>query len=92
MYSMYTYMKICIRLNISFPASNISHIIVLLFWRNEVGNSTGTEFEGFRRSMDYLESKNLSVATLITDRHSKIAKHMREKYPNITHYTLTFGT
>ncbi len=36
--------------------------------------------------MDYLESENLSVATLITDRHSKIAKHMREKYPNIMHY------
>ena len=26
-----THMKICIRLNILFPASNISHIIVLLF-------------------------------------------------------------
>ncbi|XP_028416037.1 uncharacterized protein LOC114539599 [Dendronephthya gigantea] len=57
-----------------------------LVQRNEVGNSTGMEFEGFQRSMDFLESQNIPISTLITDRHSKIAKHMREKRPNITHY------
>ena len=49
--------------------------------RNEVGSSTAMEYEGFKRSMDFLLSDGLDISTLVSDRHQTIAKHMREKLP-----------
>jgi len=56
------------------------------FWKsNEVGGSTNMEKEGLARSLNYVQSKGLSVDTLITDRHPQIQKYLREKAPSIDH-------
>ena len=44
------------------------------------------EYAGFCQSMEYLLGLGLLVKTFVFDRHSTIAKHMREKLSNITHY------
>ena len=44
------------------------------------------EYEGFKRSMEFFLGEGLNLSTLVSDRHQQIAKHMREKLPNITHY------
>ncbi|CAB3980925.1 PREDICTED: uncharacterized protein LOC107342022 [Paramuricea clavata] len=54
--------------------------------KNEVGNSPAMEYEGFKRSMDNLLKRNIPISTFVSDRHTSIAKHMREKHKNITHY------
>jgi hypothetical protein len=36
--------------------------------------------------MDFLLASGLAISTFVSDRHTSIAKHMREKLPNITHY------
>eukprot|EP00795_Rhopilema_esculentum_P007346 gene7346-13078_t len=54
--------------------------------RNEVGNSAGMEFEGFKRCMAFLQRGNLEPSTFTSDRHLSITKHMREQLPNIRHY------
>lgn len=59
---------------------------LLLLQSNEVNGSSAMEFEGFLRGMGYLFGVGLTVATFISDRHLSIAKHMREKLPNIRHY------
>ncbi len=61
MYSMYTNMKMCIRLNISFPDSNISHIIVLLF--REMKLETVPEWS-LRASGDQWITLNLKTSLL----------------------------
>ena len=57
-----------------------------MFQKNEVGSSTGMEFEGFKRSMESVIASGAKVKTFVSDRHLSIAKYMKEKYPNITHY------
>ena len=44
------------------------------------------EYHGFVRSMQYLLDCGLLVKTFVSDRHTAIAKHMREKLANIKHY------
>ena len=44
------------------------------------------EYAGFQRCMAYLLGSGLAIGTFISDRHLSIAKHMREKLSNITHY------
>ena len=44
------------------------------------------EYAGFCQSMEYLLGLGLVVKTFVSDRHSAIAKHMREKLSSITHY------
>lgn len=44
------------------------------------------EKEGLIRTLNFFNSTQLRVGTLVTDRHSGIAKFIREKYPQITHY------
>ena len=44
------------------------------------------EYAGFQRCMAYLLGPGLAIGTFISDRHLSIAKHMREKLSNITHY------
>jgi hypothetical protein len=41
------------------------------------------EKEGLKRSILHLQSNNLEISTLITDRHLQIAKWMREVHPEI---------
>ncbi len=51
-----------------------------------MGSSTGMEYHGFVRAMEYLLGTGLLLKTFVSDRHSGIAKHMREKLAGIKHY------
>ncbi|KAK3741667.1 hypothetical protein QZH41_016251, partial [Actinostola sp. cb2023] len=53
---------------------------------NEVKSSYHMELEGLKRGLEHLQSTNLEVKTLITDRHYQIRKWLRENYPNILHF------
>jgi len=44
------------------------------------------EYMGFQRSMTFLLGAGISISTFISDRHTGIAKHMREQLTKITHY------
>ena len=44
------------------------------------------EYAGFQRCMTHLLGCGLAIGTFISDRHLSIAKHMREKLSNVTHY------
>ena len=44
------------------------------------------EFEGFQRSMQFLQSEGFHVGTFFSYRHVSIAKHLREKKPQTKHY------
>ncbi|KAK3741189.1 hypothetical protein QZH41_012632 [Actinostola sp. cb2023] len=57
-----------------------------LVQRNEAGNSGAMEMVGFKRSLSYLLGCGLVISTFISDRHSSIAKYMREQMTGITHY------
>lgn len=57
-----------------------------LVQRNEVGSSPAMEYAGFQRCMSHLLGCGLAIGTFISDRHLSIAKHMREKLSNVTHY------
>ncbi|KAK3715783.1 hypothetical protein QZH41_018834 [Actinostola sp. cb2023] len=57
-----------------------------LVQRNEAGNSGAMEMIGFKRSLSYLLGCGLAISTFISDRHSSIAKYMREQMTGITHY------
>jgi solute carrier family 8 (sodium/calcium exchanger) len=43
------------------------------------------EKEGLERGIKYLESQELEVGLLVTDRHSQISKWVRENMPDTTH-------
>ncbi|XP_033962418.1 uncharacterized protein [Pseudochaenichthys georgianus] len=46
---------------------------------NEVGGSYHMEKEGLKRCLDHLESKDLAVEYIVTDRHPQIQKFLRER-------------
>ncbi|KAF3834415.1 hypothetical protein F7725_025619, partial [Dissostichus mawsoni] len=52
---------------------------------NECGGSYHMEKTGLERSLAHLERQGLAVGTMVTDRHRKIAKWLRESYPHIEH-------
>ena len=60
--------------------------LVLFFQRNEAGYSFGMEYLGFQRRMAYLSDCGIKISTFNSDRHTSIAKHMREKPSDIVHY------
>ena len=43
------------------------------------------EKEGFIRDMNDLNSRNISIKTLVTDRHPQIQKYTRENMENTNH-------
>ena len=43
------------------------------------------ELEGYKRVIRNLTDKGLVVTKLVTDRHRQLAKHVREKSPEIVH-------
>ncbi|XP_046863426.1 uncharacterized protein LOC124457186 [Xenia sp. Carnegie-2017] len=69
-----------------FSCTSAEIIDVSLIQRNEVGSSTGMEFEGFQRCLNFLLDDGLNISTMVSDTHQTIAKYMREKQPRITHY------
>jgi solute carrier family 8 (sodium/calcium exchanger) len=52
----------------------------------EAGSSPAMEYMAFTRLMESVAKSNLNVSTFVSDRHSSIAKHMREKLPDVKHY------
>ena len=44
------------------------------------------EKEGLVRAINVLEDNDLTVGTLVTDRHSQVAKWVRETLPETRHY------
>ena len=44
------------------------------------------EYAGFSRSTEYRLGLGLLLKTFISDRHSAISKHMREKLSDMHHY------
>ena len=50
------------------------------------GSSAAMEYHGFVKCMEYLLGCGLLVKTFVSDRHTVIAKHVREKLANIKHY------
>ncbi|XP_052443742.1 uncharacterized protein LOC127985712 isoform X2 [Carassius gibelio] len=46
---------------------------------NEAGGIAHMEKEGLRRGLDLLESNNLHVEYIVTDRHTQVQKYLRER-------------
>ncbi|CAN8016641.1 unnamed protein product, partial [Ixodes persulcatus] len=51
----------------------------------EVSSSNRMETEGMERSLNYLRTQDMSVDTLVTDRHSESKAALRKNHPDITH-------
>ena len=45
------------------------------------------EKEGLIRAIKHIKDNKLTIKTLVTDRHTQVRKHMREKEPSIKHRT-----
>lgn len=54
--------------------------------RNVAGSSSAMEYLGFQRCFAYLSDCGIKISTFISDRHTSIAKHMREKLKEVVHY------
>ncbi|XP_073700525.1 uncharacterized protein [Garra rufa] len=52
---------------------------VQLVQSNEVGGSAHMEKKGLKRGLDLLESNQLHVDYIVTDRHTQVQKYLREK-------------
>ena len=44
------------------------------------------EKEGLIRSLDFLHRNDISIDTVVTDRHPQVHKYLRENYPSVEHY------
>ncbi|CAN8004831.1 unnamed protein product, partial [Ixodes hexagonus] len=51
----------------------------------EVSSSNRMETEGMERSLNYLHAQDMSVDSLVTDRHSEGKASMRRNHPDIKH-------
>eukprot|EP00794_Sanderia_malayensis_P021111 gene21111-23177_t len=59
---------------------------VQLVQSTECGGSAYMELEGFKRCIGTMERQNITIGTLVSDRHTQIRKYMRQKHPEIKHY------
>nr|XP_022300078.1 uncharacterized protein LOC111108462 [Crassostrea virginica] len=57
-----------------------------LVQKNEVRNSYAMELEGLQRGLARIAEEELQISHLVTDRHSRIKKFMREVHPEIIHW------
>lgn len=64
----------------------INNLNIFCFQRNQVGSSTGMEFEGFKQCMEYLIGYGILITTFTSDRHTAIASHMKKVFSNVIHY------
>jgi len=55
------------------------------FQSNEVKNSYHMELEGLKRGLAFLKERNISISSLVTDRHAGIKKYLRENEGDIDH-------
>lgn len=60
--------------------------LIYLLQSNEVANSGAMELEGLKRSFKLIQSHNLQVSHLITDRHCQVKKYMKTQQPGVKHY------
>ena len=44
------------------------------------------EREGLHRSIQYLKERDLGIKVIVTDRHTRINKWLRETHPEIQHH------
>lgn len=44
------------------------------------------EYMAFCRGLESISRNDIQMDTFVSDRHSTIAKHLREKLPNVTHF------
>ena len=44
------------------------------------------ELEGFKRGLAELQSNNITIDSLVTDRHPSVRKYVRENHTDITHW------
>lgn len=44
------------------------------------------EYAAFVRCIEFLVGFGMPFESFVSDRHTSVVKHMREKLPNITHY------
>uniref|UniRef100_A0A672J972 Uncharacterized protein n=1 Tax=Salarias fasciatus TaxID=181472 RepID=A0A672J972_SALFA len=58
-------------------------IDIQLVQSNEVGNSSRMEKEGFILSLKTLEERGFEVRAVVTDRHSRVQKFLRDEKPGI---------
>ena len=52
---------------------------------SEVDNSNPMEKKGFIKTLQIFKGENITPMQIMTDRHTKICKYMREKEPGINH-------
>ncbi|XP_031563713.1 uncharacterized protein LOC116299222 [Actinia tenebrosa] len=57
-----------------------------LVQRNEARSSTAMEYMAFNKCMTFILGSGIAIASFISDRHTSITKHMREKLGHIKHY------
>ena len=55
------------------------------FQSNEVKSSTHMEKEGLVRCIEYLQSRNVTIKSIVTDRHVQIVKWIRENLTETEH-------
>lgn len=44
------------------------------------------EKEGLKRSITFLENKDLKIGKMVTDRHVQIRKWLKDEKPDIAHF------
>ena len=71
---------------INYSLQNLLHLCVSSLQRNQAGSSPVMEFMAFKLCMDYLITYGLSITTFTSDRHTSIAKYMRDVLKSIVHY------
>lgn len=63
----------------------INHIKLFLYIKkiqaNEAGSSSGMEFLAFQKAFTFLLGTTMVIKSFISDRHTSIAKWMREECP-----------
>ena len=58
----------------------------MLIQSNEVGSSTNMEKEGLIRAVDFFKRQDLTISTIVTDRHLQIQKWVRENLMQTQHF------
>lgn len=69
----------------------IQFLLLLMFWNhglislyfqaNQAGSSSGMEFLGFKEAFTFLLGTGMIIKSFVSDRHTSIAKWMREDCP-----------
>ena len=62
-------------------------VVLLLFQSNEVKSSHAMELESLKRGLEWvIDTNNMTVSDIITDRHGSVKRYIREEKPDINHW------